>query len=120
MPASGGSSMRLHVFAVPFLLGCACTCSSESRAQTGPATQPAAVDTVAGAFAELVAAKDWKEAAAARNKLKALGDAALPALLEGAAHPGTLVRQYSHEVLREKFPTEPRAVEAFLRGLEDA
>ena len=48
------------------------------------------------------------------------GRAALPALLEGTNHPQKLVRQTSHEVLRKNFPTEPRAVEAFLRGLDDA
>lgn len=85
-------------------------------ASSGAETRPSSAHVVYG---KLIAADDWKPAQAAANQLAKLGREALPLVLQGTRHPRDMVREYSYQVLQRRFPTDPKAIDAIIRGLKD-
>jgi len=75
---------------------------------------------VENAYRELLAANHWRTRNAARDRLIELGESALDTVLIGTEDRNEDVRATCHEILRGSFPTNERAVAAFIRGLSDS
>lgn len=79
-----------------------------------------AQDDAQTAFDSLVQAHNWRVRNSVRDRLIDMGDEALETVLGGTRHASDDVRAICQQILRGQYPTDPRAIEAFLRGLEDA
>jgi hypothetical protein len=85
-----------------------------------PPQEPPVPNEVERAFERVEAATHWRQRNAARDALADLGERALPTVLSGTAHGNADVRGACHEILRDHWATDDRAVDAILRGLDDA
>ena len=99
---------------VPLSFLLACAVGARSIAPAPPQ------DDAQAAFASLVEADHWRKRNAARDRLIELGDEALQTVLTGATYESDDVRAICHEILRGQYATDPRAIEVFVRGLDDS
>ncbi|MEE8467487.1 MAG: hypothetical protein V3T22_03485 [Planctomycetota bacterium] len=99
---------------VPLSFLLACAVGARSIAPAPPQ------DDAQAAFASLVEASHWRVRNAARDRLIELGDEALQTVLTGTRHESDDVRAICHEILRGQYATDPRAIEVFVRGLDDS
>ena len=83
-------------------------------AKGAPATQP-----VERTYQDLIDAQDFSQAHRLADALGAVGDEAIPWLVNGTQHARTTVRDVCYRVLQERFPSHAKSIGASIQGLDD-
>ncbi len=83
------------------------------------AAREAAQIAARAVYGELLASRNWNEAATASGRLAKIGKAAVPFLLEAAENGDRDISFFSRQQLRSHFPEEPEFIDLLIRTLEN-